>query len=253
MTQRWKITVEYDGTPYAGWQMQKGVMTVQQALEEAIGKFSGEQVRVSASGRTDAGVHAVGQVAHFDLERESEPKNVRDAINAHLREHKIAVLAAEPAPPEFHSRFSAINRLYCYRITCGRYAPLRIDEHRSWHIKRDLDLAAMQAGAKHLVGTHDFTSFRASECQAKSPVRTVERVEVTEHEDTLRPGRQIELWVEARSFLHHQVRNFAGTLKLVGEGKWRPEDVKTALDARDRAEGGPTAPPHGLYFIRVDY
>lgn len=249
---RWKLTVEYDGTNFSGWQRQDNALSVQQVLEEAVHKFSGETVNAQVAGRTDAGVHAVGQVAHIDLERESDAKTVRDAINFHMRPHRVAVVKAEPAHREFHARMSAVKRVYCYRILERRAEPI-VDADRVWHVNLPLDVAAMAKGAKFLLGTHDFTSFRAAECQAKSPLRTMDRLDVIENKSGAAFGKHIEIWAEARSFLHHQIRNIAGTLKLVGEGKWQPEDVKRVLEARHRAEAGPTAPPSGLTFMRVDY
>jgi tRNA pseudouridine38-40 synthase len=253
VTQRWKLTVEYDGTPFAGWQRQENALSVQQCVEKAVQRFSGETVTLHVAGRTDAGVHATGQVAHFDLERKSDEKTVRDAINFHLRPHPVAVVKAEPVAPEFHARFSAIYRAYRYKIITGRWAEPVLEQNRAWHVARDLDITAMNAAAKHLLGTHDFTSFRASECQAHSPVRSLDRLEFVENQSELGFGRHLELRAEARSFLHHQIRNITGTLKLVGEGKWQPEDVKTGLEARDRTKAGPAAPACGLYFVRVDY
>lgn len=254
MTQRWKITVEYDGTPFAGWQRQENVPSVQETLEHAIFGFSGETVTLHVAGRTDAGVHATGQVAHFDLKKPSDPKTVRDAINAHAGTRAVAVVVAEPADPEFHARYSALKRIYCYRLTDGRGARPVIDDGRSWSLRDTLDLDAMREGCRHLLGHHDFTSFRASECQAESPMRTLDRLDILTPQDAFAPaGRSIEIWAQARSFLHHQVRNIVGTLRLVGEGKWQPDDVRRALEARDRTKAGPAAPAHGLYLARVVY
>ena len=253
MTQRWKLTIEYDGTNFAGWQRQASDPSVQGTIEKAIHGFCGEEVTLHVAGRTDAGVHAVGQVAHVDLEKESTEKTVRDAINAHLRPHPISIVKAEPVSPEFHARFGAVHRAYCYKILMNRWAAPVLEYNRVWHIGGDLDVAAMQKAAKHLLGTHDFSTFRASECQAKSPVRSIDRLDVIEIMDNLGYGRHLEIWAEAKSFLHHQIRNVTGTLKLVGEGKWTPDDMKTALEAKDRTKGGPMAPASGLYFVRVDY
>ncbi|MDE1151688.1 MAG: tRNA pseudouridine(38-40) synthase TruA [Micavibrio sp.] len=250
---RWKLTLEYDGTPFAGWQKQNNAFSVQEALEKAITAFCGETVQAHVAGRTDAGVHATGQVAHIDLARETDEKTVRDAINFHLRPHPVAVVKAERASPEFHARFGATYRTYCYKILMGRRADTVLLQNRAWHLGRDLDVAKMNKAAQYLLGTHDFSSFRDAECQAKSPIRSLDRLEFIENRTELSAGRMIELRAEARSFLHHQIRNFTGTLVLVGEGKWQPEDVKTALEAKDRTKAGPTAPPHGLYFTRVDY
>ncbi len=253
MTQRWKLTIEYDGTPFSGWQRQDNVISVQECVEKAVHGFCGETVTVHVAGRTDAGVHATGQVAHIDLEKDTDEKTVRDAINFHLRPHPIAIVTAERVHPEFHARFSALHRVYCYKIIMGRRADTVLHRDRAWHVSWELDVGKMNAAAKHLLGSHDFSSFRASECQAHSPMRTLLRLEFIENKSALGFGRHIELWAEAKSFLHHQIRNMAGTLKLVGEGKWQPDDVKAALDAKDRTKAGPMAPAHGLYFTRVDY
>ena len=246
MATRWKLTLEYDGRPFVGWQRQENGPSVQQVLEEAVERFSGEAVRVHGSGRTDAGVHALAQVAHFDLEKEMAAERVVGALTAHLRPWPVAVLAAEAVPADFHARFSALGRRYLYRIV-NRRAPLTLDAGRAWHVMRPLDAGAMQAAAAHLIGRHDFSSFRASLCQAASPVKTLDRLEVR------RVGAEIEITAAARSFLHHQVRNMVGTLELVGAGKWSPERVRAALEARNRRHGGPTAPPDGLYFAGVSY
>ena len=243
---RWKLTIEYDGNPFVGWQHQKNGLSVQEALERAVLGFCGETVRVHGAGRTDAGVHALGQVAHVDIERRTRPQTVRDALNAHLRPLPVAVLAAEPAPDNFHARLSARERAHLYRIV-NRRAPLALMRGRAWQVQKPLDEMAMHAAAQVLVGRHDFTSFRASLCQARSPVKTLDQLSV------VRDGDEIRVSARARSFLHHQVRNMVGTLKLVGEGKWTRDDVATALDARDRAAGGPTAPADGLYLVEVVY
>ncbi|HXZ84458.1 MAG TPA: tRNA pseudouridine(38-40) synthase TruA [Myxococcota bacterium] len=243
---RWRITVEYDGTPFVGFQRQTNGPSVQAALEDAIQKFSGETVTVHCAGRTDAGVHALGQVCHFDLDRPREADTVRDAINAHLRPQPVAVLTAEQAAPDFHARLSAKGRAYRYRIV-NRRAPLALEGHRAWLVQTPLDAGAMHDAAQRLIGKHDFSTFRASECQAKTPVKTLDALTVT------RLGEEIDIEARARSFLHHQVRNMVGTLRLVGEGKWSADDVSAALAARDRARGGPTAPPDGLYLVAVAY
>jgi tRNA pseudouridine38-40 synthase len=253
VTQRWKLTIEYDGTPFVGWQRQENGASVQECLEKAIFNFCGEEVVVRAAGRTDAGVHAVGQVAHFDLEKDADEKIVSGAINAHLRPHPISVVKAERASSSFHARFGAAYRVYCYKILMNRWAPPALEAPYVWHVGRDLDVGAMHTAAQHLLGTHDFTSFRAAECQAKSPIRTMDRLDVLEVTHDLTAGRHLEVWAEAKSFLHHQIRNIVGTLKLVGEGKWEPERVKRALEAKDRTQAGPMAPASGLYFVRVDY
>ena len=243
---RWKLTVEYDGTPFVGWQRQDNGPSVQAALEDAVFAFCGERVVAQGAGRTDAGVHAAGQVAHVDIARESSADTVRDALNFHLKPAPVAVLSAVAVGEEFHARFSAIGRAYRYRIV-NRRAPLALELGRAWHLVQPLDAARMHEAAQLLVGNHDFTSFRSSICQAPSPVKTLDRLDVARH------GEAIEIVAEARSFLHHQVRNMAGTLKLVGEGKWQPRDVAAALAARDRAKAGPTAPPEGLCLERVAY
>ena len=243
---RYKLVVEYDGGGFVGWQRQDNGPSIQQELEQAVHRFCGETPIVQGAGRTDAGVHALGQVAHIDIDRPTTPDIVRDALNAHLRPHPIAVLAAAEVSQEFHARFSAVERAYEYRIA-NRRAPPALDVGRAWHVNRPLDAAAMHGAAQILVGKHDFTSFRASMCQANSPVKTLSSVTVS------RQGEDVILRVRAPSFLHHQVRNIAGTLKLVGEGKWRARDVAAALAARDRAAAGPKAPPEGLYLVEVVY
>jgi tRNA pseudouridine38-40 synthase len=243
---RYRLTIEYDGGPFVGWQRQAEGASVQGALESAIEKLSGARVTVTGAGRTDAGVHALGQVAHFDLEKTFEPHKVRDALNHYLRPDPVAVLAAEVADGEFHARFSATARHYLFRIL-NRRSPPALEEGRVWHVSPKLDAEAMHAAAQFLLGQHDFTTFRAAECQAQSPVKTLDRLDVSRRAD------EIHIEASARSFLHHQIRSFAGTLKLVGEGKWMPRDVKAALEARDRSACGPVSPPDGLYLVRVDY
>lgn len=243
---RYRLILEYDGGPFAGWQRQDNGPSVQGALEEAIRKLSGETVTVTGAGRTDAGVHALAQVAHFDLGKSFTPAKMRDALNHHLRPDPVCVLAVEFAAAEFHARFSAVARHYLYRIL-NRRAPPVLERGRVWHVARELDSHAMHAGAQALVGQHDFTTFRAAECQAASPVKTLDALSVR------RAGEEIHVEARARSFLHHQVRSIVGSLKLVGEGKWRARDVAAALEARDRARCGPVAPSEGLYLVRVDY
>ena len=243
---RFKLTLEYDGGAFVGWQRQDNGPSVQQALEEAVAAFCGEEARVHGAGRTDAGVHALGQVAHLDLEKPTTPETLRDAVNHHLKPAPVAVLAAEVAADDFHARFSARERRYLYRIV-NRRAPLALERGRAWWLPRALDAAAMHAAAQVLVGHHDFSSFRASECQAKSPVKTLTEIEVS------RLAEAIEIRARAPSFLHHQVRNIAGTLRFVGEGKWSPAKVAAILEARDRAAAGPTAPAEGLYLTEVIY
>ncbi len=243
---RYKLTLEYDGGPFVGWQRQDNGPSVQAALEAALLAFCGERITVSGAGRTDAGVHAAGQVAHCDIIKSTTADTVRDALNHHLRPAPISVLTATPVDDEFHARFSAVSRHYRYRIL-NRRAPPALQRGRVWWIARPLDAAAMASGARQLLGHHDFTSFRAAECQARSPMKTLDRLTVT------RLGEEIELAVEARSFLHNQVRIIAGTLVRVGEGRWRPQDVGAALAACDRRAAGPTAPPHGLCLMHVGY
>jgi tRNA pseudouridine38-40 synthase len=243
---RYRLTLEYDGGPFAGWQRQNNGPSVQAAIEEAILKLSSEIATVTGAGRTDAGVHAFAQVAHVDLAKEFAPEKVRDALNHFLRPAPVAVIAAEIAAREFHARFSAVARHYFYRILCRR-SPPALERGHVWHVVHALDAEAMQAGARALIGQHDFTTFRSSECQAKSPVKTLDRLEVR------RAGDEIHIEAQARSFLHNQVRSMVGSLKLVGEGKWQPRDMGRALEAKDRAACGPVAPPEGLYLVRVDY
>lgn len=247
---RFKITIEYDGTGYSGWQRQPDVPTIQQAIETAIFKFSGETVTVSGSGRTDAGVHAKGQVAHFDLAKPRNPETVQGAINAHLSQHKdrVAILTAQEVDESFDARFSAVKRYYTYQFICRR-APLALERNRIWHSSHPLDASAMHEAAQRLVGQHDFTTFRSVQCQANSPIRTMDRLDVVSHAD----GERIDLHVSARGFLHNQIRSFAGTLRKVGEGRWSPDDVTRALQAKERSACGPVAPPYGLYFMKVDY
>jgi tRNA pseudouridine38-40 synthase len=243
---RYRLTIEYDGTGLVGWQRQPAGISVQGALETAIEKFCGDKATVHGAGRTDAGVHALAQIAHVDLTGEYPPDTIRGALNHHLRPAPVCVLAVAAAPPGFDARRSAIGRVYRYRIL-NRRPPAMLDRHRVWHVAPPLDLTAMQAGARHLVGRHDFSTFRDSLCQAKSPVKTLDALDIT------RAGEEIRIEARARSFLHHQVRNMAGTLKLVGLGQWTPEDVAAALAARDRRAGGPTAPAGGLYLVEVRY
>jgi len=243
---RLRLTLEYDGSPFVGWQRQDNGPSVQSALEEAIEKLSGERVTVTGAGRTDAGVHALGQVAHFDLVKDFEPGKVRDALNHFLRPNPVVVLDAAVADAEFHARFSARSRHYLFRIL-NRRSPPALDDKRVWHVSQKLDAQAMHAAAQVLVGQHDFTTFRAAECQARSPVKTLDRLDVSRRAD------EIHIEASARSFLHHQIRSFAGTLKLVGEGKWTVRDVAEALAAKDRARCGPVSQPDGLYLVRVDY
>ena len=243
---RYKLTIEYDGTPFVGWQVQDNGPSVQGVLAGAVAAFCGEHVRVQGAGRTDAGVHALGQVAHLDLEKTWDADTVRDALNAHLRPHPVVVLAAEPAAEDFDARRSATKRHYLYRIV-NRRADLALDAARAWRTPRPLDVAAMQEGARRLLGQHDFTTFRAAECQAKSPVKTLDRLDVE------RSGEEVRIHAAARSFLHRQVRSMVGSLVEVGDGRRSADDLARALAARDRAACGEVAPPHGLYLVRVDY
>lgn len=253
--QRWKLTIEYDGTPFAGWQRQDfGVETVQQTLEEAIEKFSGlSDIRLHTAGRTDAGVHAVGLVAHVDMAKDYTDKEMRDATNYHMGDKPVVVLSAEKVSDDFHARYGAKKRYYRYCLTDGRRTAPVLDDLRSWHVKTDLDIDAMREGAKYLIGHHDFSSFRDSQCQAKSPMKTIDKIDISTGGDILRPGRQVFIDVEAKSFLHHQVRNITGSLKRVGDGRWAPEKIKEVLEAKDRCAADMTAPAHGLYFVKVDY
>lgn len=245
---RYRLDIEYDGSAYAGWQRQAGQHSVQQAIETAIHAFCGEAVSIRGAGRTDAGVHAFGQVAHVDLDKDWPADTVRDALNAHLglAGETVSILAANLADDEFDARFSATARHYLYRIV-NRRARLAIDAKRAWWVPKQLDAEAMAEAASTLLGRHDFTTFRSIHCQAKSPVRTLDRLEVR------RDGDEINIRASARSFLHNQVRSMVGTLKRVGEGAWTASDVKAALEAADRARCGPVAPPDGLYLVKVDY
>jgi len=243
---RYKITVEYDGGPFVGWQRQDSGPSIQAALEDAVFAFTGERVHVQGAGRTDAGVHARGQVAHFDLAREQPVESVRGALCFHLRPHPIVVPSAELAPDGFHARFSATWRRYRYRIL-NRRSPSALDHGQVWHVPVTLDADAMAEAASVLVGRHDFNSFRSINCQAKSSIKTLDRLAVRRH------GEEIEIDVGARSFLHNQVRILVGTLQLVGRGQWSRLDVERALAARDRTRAGPTAPPIGLCLMEVVY
>jgi tRNA pseudouridine38-40 synthase len=245
---RYKLIIEYDGTLFAGWQRQDNVPSVQQALEDAVFAFCAEHVTVKGAGRTDAGVHARGQVAHIDFALSWPDKVVRNATNAHLAKAgwPVAVLEAEQVNDDFDARFSALKRHYEYRII-DRRAPLALELYRAWRVPRRLDADSMHIAAQGILGLHDFTTFRAAHCQAKNPLRTLERLDVT------REGNDVVIRASARSFLHNQVRSMVGSLKMVGEGRWQPQDMRAALDARDRRACGPVAPPEGLYLMRVDY
>ncbi|HJS41386.1 MAG TPA: tRNA pseudouridine(38-40) synthase TruA [Sphingomicrobium sp.] len=243
---RWKLTLEWDGTPFMGWQRQDHGPSVQAALERAALAMTGETVTAHAAGRTDAGVHALAMAAHVDIAKEVTPHRLREGLNALLRPDPVAVLAAEPVADDWHARFSCVGRRYLYRIA-NRRAPLTLDARRAWRIGPPLDLAAMREGASYLVGRHDFTTFRSVQCQSDSPVKTLDVLTVEREEE------EIHIRAEARSFLHHQVRSMTGCLALVGLGRWPPEDIRKALEAKDRAALGLNAPPEGLYFVEARY
>ena len=243
---RYKLIIEYDGSPFCGWQFQAGRLSVQEVLERAMAKLEGEAVTVHGSGRTDAGVHALGQCAHADLGKAWSGFELMNAVNHLVRQHPVAVLSAEEVPADFHARFSAVKRRYLYRVV-NRRAPLTLEQHQAWHVPSPLDADAMHLAAQGLLGKHDFTTFRSANCQAQSPVKTLDRFDVMRHAD------QIDIHCEARSFLQHQVRSMVGSLKQVGLGKWHPRDLRRALDARSRAACGPVAPPDGLYLVEVSY
>lgn len=245
--QRWKLTIEFDGKGFFGWQRQDEGFSVQQVLEEAIFKMTdGQEVRLHAAGRTDSGVHATAMVAHVDLEKEFTPLAVRNAINALSRPHKVVILKAEKVSDDFHARFSATTRRYRY-VICNRHVPLMIGSDYAWHVGKKLDIDKMQEAANCLLGLHDYSAFRAIKCQAKTALRSIDKLVVS------REGDNVYIDIEARSFLHHQVRNITGTLKKIGEGKWPVSAMKEILESRDRTKAGPTAPPEGLFFISVDY
>jgi tRNA pseudouridine38-40 synthase len=243
---RYKLLIEYDGAPFVGWQVQHNGISVQGVLTAAVAAFCGESVHVQGAGRTDAGVHALGQVAHIDLAKPWDTDTIRDAINAHLRPHPVAVLTVEHVADDFDARFSARQRHYLYRII-NRRPDLTMETGRAWRVPRPLDVAAMHGAAQRLVGRHDFTTFRAAECQAKSPVKTLDRLDAERDRD------EVRVHASARSFLHHQVRSMVGSLVQVGEGRWSADDLARALVACDRNACGPVAPPDGLYLVRVDY
>jgi len=243
---RYRLLIEYDGAPFVGWQRQTNGRAVQQAIEEAVTAFCGEATTVNGAGRTDSGVHALGQVAHIHLVREWPADTVRDAINAHLKPEPVSILKVESVGNDFDARFSAIKRYYRYVIV-NRRAPLALEAGRAWQVMKALDADAMHEAGQVLVGHHDFTTFRSTECQSASPVKTVDRIDVR------RDGERIVVEVSARSFLHNQVRSFVGSLKQVGEGKWTSADLRAALEAKDRKACGPVAPPDGLFLVQVDY
>ena len=243
---RYKLTIEYDGRPFVGWQRQANGLSVQQVLEDGVRGFAGHSATVHGAGRTDAGVHATAMIAHVDLAKDWRTDVVRDAANAHIKPLPVAILAAERVETTFEARFSAVRRHYLYRI-CNRRAPLTWGQGLVWHVPRQLDADAMHRAAQRLLGRHDFTTFRASECQATSPIRTLEKLDVT------RVGDEIHVVAAARSFLHHQVRSMVGSLEYVGNGKWSADDLEAALQARDRTRCGMVCPPDGLYLTGVDY
>lgn len=243
---RYRLDIEYDGTHFCGWQRQANGLSVQQVIEDALAAVDGAKVVIRGAGRTDTGVHATAQVAHVDLAKDWRGDKLRDAVNAHMRPHLVAIRAARLVDETFDARFSAVQRHYLYRIV-NRRAPLTIDFQRAWLVKRPLDAAAMHEAAQALVGRHDFSTFRDADCQAASPVRTLERLDVS------RVGEEIHVYASARSFLHHQVRSMVGSIEHVGSGKWRAADLREALDAADRRRCGTVAPAAGLYLIGVDY
>jgi tRNA pseudouridine38-40 synthase len=248
---RYALKIEYHGGPFAGWQRQsQGLASVQGAVEAALAKLEPRAHTIAAAGRTDAGVHATGQVATLDMERDWDPFRLMEALNHHLRPEPVAILAAVRVADDFHARFSALERRYLFRLI-QRRAPLTHDAHLAWRVQHSLDLAAMRAGAAHLIGLHDFTTFRSTLCQSKSPVKTLDEISITEA--PYAGGREIRFTLRARSFLHNQVRSIVGTLERVGAGSWQPEDVKAALEAKDRAACGPVCPPDGLYLTGVGY
>ena len=247
--QRWKFTIEYDGTDFSGWQRQNDAPSVQQCIEEALYRFCGQEIRVHAAGRTDAGVHARGQVAHFDLDYQDRALSGYDlakAVNALIRPHKIAILQAETVPRDFHARFDAVSKTYRY-VVLTRRAPPVLDLNFVWHIYGDLDIAGMQEGAKFLIGHHDFTSFRGIDCQAKHPMRTIDVADVIIRDEHL------DFIFKGQSFLHHQVRNMVGSLMMVGQKKWNSSKINEVLMAKNRALAGPTAPPQGLFLEAIIY
>jgi tRNA pseudouridine38-40 synthase len=248
---RFALLIDYDGTPFNGWQRQaQGQPSVQQAIEDALARLEPRPHTIAAAGRTDAGVHATGQVAHADLTRDWDPFRLSEALNFHLKPLPVAILKAARVPDDFHARFSALERRYTFRLIARR-APLTHDRDRAWHVLNPLDIDAMRAGAAHLIGLHDFTTFRSTLCQSKSPVKTLDNITIDSR--PLPGGIEYRFHLRARSFLHNQVRSIVGTLERVGAGGWQPDDVKTALAAKDRAACGPVCPPQGLYLTGVSY
>jgi tRNA pseudouridine38-40 synthase len=246
MTQRYKLIIEYNGTDFVGWQRQENGLSIQQVLEEAAAGYCQKKITVNGAGRTDSGVHALGQVAHVDLPRTDNCEKVRDAFNAYLRPYRVVVVAVEKVHPSFHARFDAIERSYFYVIN-NRRPPPALGVNCSWWVSKPLNEHHMNSAAQLLIGKHDFSSFRASGCQSASPIKTLLQLDVE------RKGSKLIITARARSFLHHQVRNFVGSLVLVGKGKWTEKSIQVALDSKDRRSGGPTAPPHGLYLDHVIY
>jgi len=243
---RWRLTIEYDGGPFMGWQRQDHGPSVQQTLEEAVKRMTGEDAQLMAAGRTDAGVHALAMSAHVDIARSLTPHRLREGLNALVRPHPISVIEVETVADDWHARFSCVGRRYLYRVL-NRRAPAALDHGRVWHIPVPLEVEAMREGAAHLVGRHDFTTFRSAQCQSDSPVKTLDRLEVS------KAGAEIHVEAAARSFLHHQVRSMVGCLAMVGRGQWEPGDIEKALEARDRSALGFNAPPDGLYFVEAIY
>lgn len=243
---RWRLTIEYDGGPFFGWQRQNDAPTVQKAIEDAIGQMTGEDNRIHCAGRTDAGVHGLAMTAHVDIAKPITAFRLREAINALVRPHPITILDTNEVADDWHARFSCTERRYLYRIL-NRRPPPALDRGRVWHLARPIDITAMVEGARHLIGHHDFTTFRSVHCQSDSPLKTLDLLTVEE------VGSEIHLRAAARSFLHHQVRSMTGCLALVGLGRWKPDDIRTALEAKDRNALGLNAPPHGLYFVEAIY
>jgi tRNA pseudouridine38-40 synthase len=243
---RWRLTIEYDGGPFMGWQRQDHGPSLQQTLEEALHRMTGELAAFTAAGRTDAGVHALAMSAHVDVSKSLTPHRLREGLNALVRPHPISIIEVQEVADDWHARFSCLGRRYLYRILC-RPAPPALDSGRVWHIATPLDIEAMSDGAAYLIGRHDFTTFRSAHCQSDSPVKTLDRMDVS------RAGEEIHVTAAARSFLHHQVRSMVGCLALVGRSQWAPGDMRKALEARDRAALGLNAPPHGLYFVEAIY
>lgn len=243
---RYKITIEYDGTSFFGWQRQVEDISIQEEIEKAVYALSQQECRVHGAGRTDTGVHALGQVAHFDCDKEFTSFTMIEGLNAHLRPQPISIIKAEIVSEEFHARFSAINKIYRYRII-NRRPQLALDKNRAWHIPQKLDIAAMKKASEYLIGTHDFSCFRSSNCVAKSPIKSIDQI------DFIEQGEILDVIFQGRSFMHHQVRNMMGTLIKIGKGKWAPEKIQFLIEKKDRNLAGPTAPAAGLYLEKIDY